>query len=240
VRRLTLLGAVAIALAAACSAQPAAAEPYSDTVAPSSRPAGWVIVIHGGGWKLVGRGMTGLEQPEVDRLHEWGFGTMNVDYRQGAAGLTDVLRFERRLRRRVGPHMPICLDGASAGGHLALMVALRRPDVACVIARAAPTRLARLHGKLLRYAHHYFDGHGGLARWSPALRRLDTPLLLAHGADDPYVPFGQSQAMHRHAPHSRLFRLRPGREPWVHTNVRAADLAKLYRVERRFLDRAAD
>jgi pimeloyl-ACP methyl ester carboxylesterase len=230
--------AFAFALLVCCRTDVAAAMPYSQTIRPSSQPAGWVIVIHAGGWRLVGPGMTGLEQPEVERLNRWGFGTMNIDYRRGVAGLTDVLRFERRLRRRVGPGTPICLDGASAGAHLALMAALRRPDVACVVARAAPTRLDKLHGSLLRDAHRYFDRHGGLARWSPARHRLTTPLLLAHGTSDQYVPYSQSTAMRRNAPHSRLVPLRPGDEPWVHGTVRADDLKKLYRVERRFLDHA--
>jgi acetyl esterase/lipase len=127
----------ALALLVACcvTQSAAAAMPYSDTRPPTSKPARWVIVIHAGGWRLVGRGMTGLEQPEVDRLQGWGYGTVNIDYGRGAAGLTDVLRFERRLRRKVGPRTPICLDGSSAGAHLALMAALRRPDIACVIAR---------------------------------------------------------------------------------------------------------
>jgi pimeloyl-ACP methyl ester carboxylesterase len=232
-------GSLALACLLACCSSEAAAVPYSQTKPPPSGPARWVIVIHAGGWKLVGRGMTGLEQPEVDRLHGWGFGTVNIDYRRGAAGLTDVLRFERRLRRKVGPHTPICLDGASAGAHLALMAALRRPDIACVVARAAPTLLAKLHGSLLRDAHRSFDRHGGLARWSPARYRLTIPLLIAHGMDDPYVPYDQAQVMRRNATRARLFPLRPGTEPWVHTSVAGQDLKKLYRVEQSFLTHAA-
>jgi hypothetical protein len=198
-----------------------------------------VIVIHAGGWRLVGRGMTGLEQPEVDRLNKWGYATLNIDYHRGARGLTDVLGFYDRLRRRVPRKTPICLDGASAGGHLALMAALNRPSVDCVITRAAPTRLAHLHGRLLRDAHRFFDPHGGLAKWSPANYRLHTPALIAHGTDDRYVGFGQAKAMWRHAPRGRLVALRPGDEPWIHTSVARAALARFLRAERAFLSASA-
>jgi hypothetical protein len=230
---------VLVAIAGAVLAQQAAAMPYHQTSQPSAHPPGWVIVIHAGGWRLVGRGMTGLEQPEVDLLNGWGYGTVNIDYRRGARGLTDVLRFYDRLRKRLGPKAPICLDGSSAGGHLALMATLRRKSVTCVITRAAPTRLKDLHGDLLRDAHRFFDPHGGLTKWSPAHYRLDTPTLIAHGTDDKYVGFGQAEAMRRHTRDGRLVALRPGKEPWVHTSVNQADLTRFVRIERAFLKRVS-
>jgi acetyl esterase/lipase len=230
--------AALVAVLGSAWAPPAGAAPYHDTSQPSAHPRGWVIVIHAGGWRLVGRGMTGLEQPEVDLLNSWGYATVNVDYRRGARGLTDVLGFYDRLRKRLGPKTPICLDGSSAGGHLALMAALRRPRITCVITRAAPTRLEDLHGDLLRDAHHFFDPHGGLTKWSPAHYRLATPALIAHGTDDPYVGFGQAKAMRRHARRGRLVALRPGKEPWVHTSVARASLERFVRIERSFLKRA--
>src|SRR4051794_7527481 len=130
--------AVLLGLSAVCAAG-ARAVPFHETTYPSGAPRGWVIVVHAGGWQIVGPGMPGLERPEVDRLTSWGYATLNVDYRRGAAGLTDVLHFYDRLRRRVGAQMPICIDGSSSGGHLALMAAQRRKGVTCVIARAAPT-----------------------------------------------------------------------------------------------------
>jgi hypothetical protein len=119
------------------------------------------------------------------------------------------------------------------------MAALRRPGVACVITRAAPTLLERLHGSLLRDAHTFFDAHGGLGRWSPARYRLACPALFAHGVDDPYVGFGQAQAMLRHSRRGRLVALRPGNAPWVHGTVAKADLDRFHRAERRLLERTA-
>jgi fermentation-respiration switch protein FrsA (DUF1100 family) len=236
-RRAALVATAVLALSV--PVHEAAALPYHQTSQPVAHPGEWVIVIHAGGWRLVGRGMTGLEQPEVDRLNAWGYGTVNIDYHRGARGLQDVVRFYDRLRRRVGRRTPICLDGSSAGGHLALMAALRRPSAACVITRAAPTRLADLHGSLLRDAHRFFDPHGGLARWSPARYRLACPALIAHGTDDPYVGFDQARAMRRHGVRGRLVALRPGDAPWVHTSVARPDLDRLYRIERGLLERIA-
>lgn len=48
-----------------------------------------------------------------------------------------------RLRSEY-PDVAICAVGESAGGHMALMVAARRPEVECVVAHSAPTALADL------------------------------------------------------------------------------------------------
>lgn len=235
------LAAFTVVLLAALVPQQAAAAklPYHETSRPVAHPKAWVIVIHAGGWRLVGSGMAGLEHPEVERLNGWGYGTLNIDYHRGARGLTDVLRFYDRLRRGEGRTTPICLDGASAGGHLALMAAQRRKGVACVITRAAPTRLDHLHGDLLKDAHHFFDPHGGLARWSPARYPLATPAVIAHGTGDPYVGFGDAKAMLRNAAHGKLVPLRPGDQPWVHTSVKRDDLRRFIRAERRLLKQAS-
>ncbi|MEA2469167.1 MAG: hypothetical protein QOE38_165, partial [Thermoleophilaceae bacterium] len=107
------------------------------------------------------------------------------------------------------------------------------------ITRAAPTRLDRLRGSLLHDAHHFFDPHGGLARWSPARYRLACPALIAHGTHDPYVGFGQARAMLRHARRGRLVALRRGDAPWVHGTVAQADLDRFHRVEHSLLERIA-
>jgi fermentation-respiration switch protein FrsA (DUF1100 family) len=236
VRRVASVSGAVAALSAICLVSGAAARtPFHQTAYPSGKPRGWVIVVHAGGWQVVGPGMPGLELPEVDRLLSWGYATLNIDYHRGAAGLTDLLHFYDRLHRRVGAKMPICLDGSSSGGHLALMAAQRRRSVSCVVTRAAPTLLTTLHGRLRRYARRSFAHHGGLARWSPALYPLRTPLLLAHARSDPYVSYSNATAMKRRASHARLVTLRRGHAPWVHTYVRRRDEARLYRRERRFL-----
>jgi dienelactone hydrolase len=194
-----------------------------------------VITIHPGGWNLVGPGMAGLMHPEVARLNGWGYETLNVDHRRGAAGLADVTRFYDRLRAGVGT-APICLDGWSSGGHLAMMVASIRPRVACVVSLAAPTYLPALRGRVGRLAHRFFGRHrGGLIRWSPAAQRLRTPLLLGHARADRAVPFEQSTRMLHADPHARLVSMGRGSAPYVHGTVDRADLAAFLARERRFL-----
>jgi pimeloyl-ACP methyl ester carboxylesterase len=228
-RRLALLFLVL------CTGTTAHAEPFSEVSRPSGEPRGYVITIHPGGWRLVGEGMAGLMHPETKRLNRWGYETLNVDHRRGAAGLTDVTRFYDELRARVGVTKPICLDGWSSGGHLAMMVAAIRPEVECVIAVAAPSHLPSLPGPLLRLAHRFFDSHGGLARWSPATLKLDVPLLLGHARADHAVPFGQSMRMLDADPLARLVAFAPGSAPYVHGTVSRRDLDRFHVLERRFL-----
>ena len=236
--------------AAACAiAAPAAqARPYSHESPPSGSyegapPKGYVLLIHGGGWKLVGAGMAGLMFPVQDRLNEAGYATLNVDYRRGKHSLPDVLAFYDELRARVGPTVEICTYGDSAGGNLALLVAQRRPDVACVMANAGPTDLAALPGgpgSLKRTARRLFGTSSrALRAWSPAGRKLTQPALLAYGRRDKVVPADQGVRMLRRAPHARLMRLRAGHAPWVHVSVKASELRRLYAAQLELLRTSA-
>ena len=196
----------------------------------------WVLTVHGGGWHEVGPGPTARMDADVARLHRWGYGTVNVDYRAGPLAFGDVLRAYDRLRSRVGRRTPICAMGASAGGQLVLMLAVHRPEVACVITHAAPTLLSSLGPKLQSEARWAFGAHG-LARWSPALYALRTPLLIEQAAHDRLVPFDNSLRMHAADPRSRVIRLSPGSVPWTHASVDAREVAVARESERRFLAR---
>jgi dienelactone hydrolase len=232
VKRLALLAAFLFASPATATAP----FPYSDASPATGPTRGYVITIHPGGWRIVGEGPAGLMNPEVARLNAWGYETLNVDHRRGHRALADVTRFYDRLRRRVGDK-PICLDGWSSGGHLAMMVAASRPRVACVISLAAPTHLPSLPEPLIGLAHRFFDGHGGLLDWSPATKRIRAPILLGQARADRTVPFDQATRMvatHRRA---RLVPLGRGRAPYVHGSVSRADLDRFHARERRFLRR---
>lgn len=239
--RLSSLVAVAFVLAVPT----AGARPFSQESPPSgpyegTAPRGYVLLIHGGGWKLVGRGMTGFMNPVADRLNQAGYATLNVDYGRGKHSVRDVLGFYDDLRARVGPGTEICTYGDSAGGHLALLAAQRRPDVACVIANAAPTDLDALPGgpgSLKRTAHRLFGRGRALRAWSPAKRMLKQPALLAYAQHDKVVPPDQGARMRR-APHAKVVRLRGGRAPWVHFTVAASDLRRLYAAQLALLRRA--
>ncbi len=122
--------------------------------------------------------------------------------------VTDVTRFYDLIRARVGPNVPICLRGQSAGGHLALMVAAKRRDMACVISLASPTdlRAIRAQGRveaanggfaeLPRAAARVRNlavpafGRRKLRVRSPAApaSRIGTRLLLATAVDDVVIP----------------------------------------------------
>lgn len=150
------------------------------------------------------------------------------------------------LRDRFGPAVPICLEGGSAGGQLALVLATLRPDVACVIAAGAPTDLLALRrqgaaevdggaasaglrrgsawiGGLARSAF----GSGRLRRYSPARRAgtIRARVLLAAAASDTLVPWSQATrlagAMRRSRPDAYvdIARLAEGSVAWVHASV---------------------
>jgi dipeptidyl aminopeptidase/acylaminoacyl peptidase len=170
---------------------------------------------------------------DAPRVRSWGYVTHIVRYRPRRHAFPDVLAAYDRLRRRVGAGTPICAYGSSAGAQMALMLAIRRPAVACVISQAAPTELESLPKWLRRRARDAFGRH--LARWSPASYRLLTPALLEQAHGDAIVPFGDMAAMHRQAPHSRTVALGPGTAPWVHARVDPGQLAHTRAIERGFL-----
>ncbi len=143
-------------------------------------------------------------------------------------------------RTLLGRRAPICLWGGSAGGQLALMIATRRRDVACVMSEAGPTDLTT-DTTLLPGSNFLFADHGGLARWSPVTYadRIRAPLLLVGATNDRLVPLGQARELARvHPRHTRVFVLQAGTSPWVHGSVDSGDLARLYRTERALVVRS--
>lgn len=225
-RRLSVVFAVLVA--ALCSAAPAGVA--------QSPPQ--VLVVHGGGWTKTGGHMVRRMAPDARRLKRLGYGVENIDYRPGALAYLDVLAAYDRLRERVGKGTPICILGASAGGQMALMIALQRPDVACVIAHAPPTELRSLSADLQGRAHSAFDWIGGVDLYSPARYAFTKPLLLVQATHDPIVPISNGRAMQRAAPGSRLIELPPGRATFTHARVDARALGAAHAVERRFLARS--
>ena len=226
--------AIAVVFAAAIAiASPAARERHAP---PAAHP--YVLLIHGGSWYRTDRAMVARVEANRPRLHAWGYATDLVRWRPRRSAFPDVLAAYDRLRRRVGAATPICAWGQSAGAHMALMLAIRRPGVACVVSEAAPTELSRLPANLLRRAHEAFGN--GLARRSPAFYRLLTPALLEHATNDRLIPFGQLAAMRCAAPHSEALVLSPGSAPWIHSRVDPRQLAHAPVVEQRFLRAAVE
>jgi len=192
---------------------------YSQTVldilqpkspALTKRPG--VIVIHGGGW--VGGSKEQMVEDFCLPYLEKGFVVGNVEYRlaevaTAPAAITDVLNAARWFRNNADRYKvaanKIVVTGASAGGHLALMVGMApnsarlgpETSVAAVVNFYGITDVAdQLAGANMRkYAVTWLpeqEGRLELARrLSPMTYvRRDVPAILTiHGDSDPIVPY---------------------------------------------------
>ena len=216
------------------------------------RPRGIMLLIHGGGWYIVGPGPLATERRDASCWRRRGWLTVNIDYPACARSLAGVLWFHDRVRARLGRRLPLCAEGASAGAHLALMLAARRPGVACVIGLGAPTDLVAINrqasasgdrngsravGTMARNAF----GRRRLAALSPVRHAgtIHARVLLATARRDIVIPLAQSRAMrdalrarHRYA---ESVILAPGRTQWVHANVSRRGLARFHAAERRLV-----
>jgi acetyl esterase/lipase len=174
-----------------------------------------MILVHGGGWAFVGRTAMRSERRAATKWRAAGWETVSITYRACRRSVTDVTRFYDLIRARVGSNVPICLRGQSAGGHLALMVAAKRRDVACVISLASPTdlRSIRAQGRIeaasggpaelpaaatrVRNLAVAAFGRRKLRVRSPAAlaSRIGARLLLATAVDDVVIPQGQAASL---------------------------------------------
>lgn len=162
---------------------------------------GWpaVLMLHGGGW--IEGDMADFETlgPAFARR---GIMAAAANYRLGPADrwpaqLQDAhAALDRLLACQVDGER-VALWGHSAGGQLALMLALQRPqDVRCVVALGAPSDLellARHGGERLELV---FDPDQ-LVGASPLHQRPERvpPMLLVHGEADAVVPIGHARAL---------------------------------------------
>jgi acetyl esterase/lipase len=191
------------------------------------RPRGLVMLIHGGSWLGLNPRALQVTEATAGIFRVFGYETMTVDYRQGAQGVADVEQFFRDARQRF-PSLPICAFGVSAGGNIALLLAVKFPDLRCVIDMAGPTNLPALahqhHGTIAPYpiAVSAF-GAAALDQYSPALQAssIRAKLLLVYAEDDPLVPVAQGEEMARADPSAQLITLPPGSAPFVHTGIGA-------------------
>jgi acetyl esterase/lipase len=220
-----------------------------------TRPHGVMVVVHGGAWTMAGEPMLSQARPEASLWRGKGWATANVDYRPCGHSLADVLLQYDLIRTVVGPTTPVCLDGESAGGQLALMVAALRPDVACVLARAAPTdgetlgdqdatdpstgAPSRLAPQRLEIGMAQAFGEGAVRAFSPTTYAgsLGARLLLVSATDDTIVPPAQATelanavAAARPGASVRTLLLAPGPHTWVHGSAGDADLQALAAAE---------
>jgi len=187
-------------------------ETVLDILQPSAPSLGnrpGVIVIHGGGW------IQGDKEGTLDTyclpFIRHGFVVANVEYRlakaaPAPAAVSDVLRaaqwfHDHAAKYKVDPNR-ILVSGASAGGHLALMVGMMPASVkiAGVIDFFGIADVAdQLTGPNARdYAAQWIPDQPGrleLAhRMSPMtyVRKGLPPVLALHGDADQLVPYEQS------------------------------------------------
>jgi acetyl esterase/lipase len=204
-----------------------------DVFAPSSgrdeRTA--VLLLHGGGWR---RGDKAMVHPRAEALSSHGFACLAVEYRLAGeapwpAQLDDVMAAIRWVRASadqlgIDPGR-VVLEGFSAGGHLALMTALRAgrdesQSVAAVVAFFAPAHLyGRTEGPITEadpaladiICHRRDDGafpasmllgadaDGADAALVSPLHQVDgtfPPTMLVHGTDDQVLAPAGTRALY--------------------------------------------
>jgi acetyl esterase/lipase len=169
------------------------------------RPArGVMLTIHGGAWSSVGRAKLSLTRGDAERWRARGWRTVNATYRSCGASVADVLTLYDRVRAKYGQSVPICALGRSAGGQLALLLAVRRPRLACVVAVAAIADLPALAHqsaaagttgprRIFNWATAAF-GADRLREVSAAGSPVAARVLYAIAADDSLVPYEQATA----------------------------------------------
>lgn len=190
-----------------------------DEPAGGREPRGLVWVLCCGAWRPPGTYGIDLDE-RADRAAlgslEWarrGYIAASFAAHGEGTAVDEAVAAYDRLRAE-HPGLEICAIGGSAAGHMALMVAARRPDLRCVAAHSAPAALADLPARPVP---------GVLAQSPVSLalevfgrRHLDELSPLRHAADirasvrlaacsaDRIVPAGQSRRL------ARALRRRPG------------------------------
>jgi len=215
---------------------------------PTSGPArGVMLILHGGAWSSVGRAKLEITRPDAARWRARGWRTVNATYRPCAGSIADVLSLYDRVRQTYGRALPICAFGRSAGGHLSLLLAARRPQLACVVSEAGLADLSAL-------AHEQAAlGSGGpatVANWATAAFGADrlaqvsaagspvkARVLYAIGAADALVPWAQATgfaaAQRRRDPAAYVdtLRLAAGEARFEHAFVSESSLQDFYARE---------
>jgi alpha/beta superfamily hydrolase len=244
-RRAALTGLL-VFLSLCCSAQagtglydghPPAGRVASDNLltTPSGRLRGVAMLIHGRAWVFVGQKTLAASEAEWFTQHGWA--TYDVDYRAGWDSLTDVIAAYDHLRRLVGHRAKICVQGESAGGTLAMLLAASRPSVSCVISEGGIADITALPRVASDAVNKYvFPGH--LWQFSPVriARQIRQPLLMAGASDDQVVPERQQLGEMRHvrpATETMLLAGAPtlGLGNFVHASVTTRALASFRRAE---------
>jgi acetyl esterase/lipase len=215
---------VALALVAAVIAgcggddksTPTTPKPVTKTKKPAAKPKGVMLIFSGGAWLASPKSELEQTQHYRERYSRLGWLAVDVGYRPGGEQSYSDVAHAYEKARLAHPGLPICAVGESAGGQLALVLAIARP-LDCVEAVDAPVDLTHgLPPQLARVAKGVFGKR--LAKWSPALHAgaIKGKVLLVHAEDDKIVPVAQARQMKAALPRADLIVLRSGDLPFVH------------------------
>lgn len=227
---------------------------YEIGLPPSGTPVrGAMLMVGGGGFYSSPNMIKSVPAPAspnaqvfklvAQRWNSYGWITYAVEHSPQGAGMFDVRAFFDMLRGYFdaqpgyGPNFPVCAWGGSSGGHFALMVALMRPRLSCVVTEAAPTRLDQTTGVLRNIIDWAFTGIGlPLPAFSPgdpgrpSPPNLTMPMLLGHYRHDPLVPLAQGSGFAASHPSAALWIVENGTPTCVEHAVR--DEACLFTTHR--------
>ncbi|MFG3438821.1 alpha/beta hydrolase family protein [Nonomuraea sp. NPDC047897] len=189
---------------------------------PAARPYPTVLLVHGGPWSRDTWGLSpeaqwlaacGYASLRVNFRGSEGYGTRFLDLGRAdwGGGMQDDLEDAVRWAVAEGHADPgrVAVMGQSYGGYAALMAATARPKAfALAVAVCAPTDLVAFLRHVRGSAHHerahFLHRVGDPDRDADLLRersplthaaRCHTPVLLAHGRDDPLVPWTHATTM---------------------------------------------
>jgi acetyl esterase/lipase len=221
-------------------------------------PKGVLILLHGGGWFSNGGGAAQALRGEADRWRARGWRTVNASYRPCGLTVIDALSLYDRVREAYGATRPICTLGQSAGGHLALMVADRRPGgVSCVVDQAGPTDALSIAGQgafdpatgglqtfgpkaafntmVAAFGEENLTSYSPVQLADPGLKGVR--ILAVTAAQDPLIPYGQMtllrDVMREDDPAAYVgtMQLEGGDRLFVHAYVSQAALDAYYQAE---------
>lgn len=171
-------------------------ENVGDLRLPKGDPVALVVMVHGGLWRDEYERDT-TETLAVD-LAQNGYATWNIEYRRSGGGggwpgsPHDVLSALDFTRQYEGLSLlPLSVIGHSAGGHLGLWAAARRPEaVSIVVGLAAVTDLSEMasSGEIGSIEAQMLLDAGAPSR----LDAVSARTLLIHGDVDEIVPVAHS------------------------------------------------
>lgn len=171
-----------------------------------------LLYVHGGSWFLTGAPYT--KHPVVHKWARADVAVWSTDYRRDYDSLPDVEQAYRQLRQRVGSDRRVCVQGDSAGGQLALMLAANFGSISCVISNSGAIDFRHMPANSLLEVEvtQWLLPFGGLKRWDPLTNaaRIKQPVLVIAHRQDPIVPVEQSRRIARALAHDAYIELPPG------------------------------